>query len=149
MIEARPPPGDSEAAAPAVYRPNGAAADTNQASARLHLGITPGGDRTTGAGLESAALAYDVVALAPVGDTARHTVLRTRLAIARDWASRELHYASEHAQAAHQCHFTILDTAARLVFAPVSVDVLELAVATCRRLLICASNLDTLEGGGR
>lgn len=83
--------------------------------------------------------------LAPADDTPRMRYLRGKLAVARDLASREIGRWSAHGDAAHQLYGLIAQAACQFIYAPVSVDRLEIAVTYCRRLLLSASQIDCLE----
>lgn len=86
-----------------------------------------------------------ITCLAPASDTPDMLRLRGKLSIARDVASAEIGRWRDHSLAAHELYGRVIQTACQSIYAPVSVDHLEIAVQLCRRLLLCASQTDFLE----
>ncbi|MGI4877646.1 MAG: hypothetical protein ACRYG4_09195 [Janthinobacterium lividum] len=87
--------------------------------------------------------------LDPRDDTPGMTILRAKLRIARDIASRGLGDWDQHTIEAHQIFGIIAALASRHVCARVGPDTLRRAVDTCRRLLVSANAIDAIEGAGR
>lgn len=79
--------------------------------------------------------------LKPDCDPAEHD-RRSRLMTARDIATANLSSLSGHAR---DLNLMIVETAGAFVFAPVTVDTLDLAVRHCRNLMRCAAGAELLE----